>query len=157
MRSIVKRAESRITRRSWSDIEGGTSVTRTTHRLTLTIVLVAAVVAPAPGAQTTPQGATSSQTAAPQGAAAAQHSGAMVLLDRIEALVDEALTGKPAASSSPIDVGATPGAVGTSGSTTASTPRANASKSSAGRVSIDRAKLDEIRAEVVQLKIMLQK
>jgi predicted NBD/HSP70 family sugar kinase len=58
---------------------------------------------------------------------------AIVLLDRIQALVDEALAEKNRA-------------VGTTGKTS----------DKPGKVTIDRAALDEIRAEVSQLKTMLE-
>jgi len=67
---------------------------------------------------------------------------ALMLLDRIESLIDDALqekSGKSDKSSSK--------AVGTSGSLA----------EKAGKVKVDRAALDEIRAEIAQIKLMLQR
>jgi hypothetical protein len=98
-------------------------------------------------AGSTPAAAGSTQAAAGSTQAAAgstpaaaakdvDHSAAIALLDRMQAVVDGALSGKP--------VSGTPTAVGTSGST-----------SKAGKVTIDRSALDEIRAEITQIRLML--
>lgn len=65
---------------------------------------------------------------------------ALVLLDRIDKLVEETLRDKS-------DKKAKDGAVGTSGTL----------EGKAGRVTVDRATLDEILAHVAQVKMMLQR
>ena len=75
------------------------------------------------------------------------HSAALVLLDRMQALIDEALSGKKPTKK--------PAAVGTSG--TANNGSASSGLSGSGKVTLDRAALDEIRAEIAQIKTMLQR
>jgi hypothetical protein len=78
---------------------------------------------------------------APQPTASRTKSnGVDVLLDRMAAIIDAALAGKPGPSSTR--------AVGTSGT--------KGALSSAGMVTIERQQLDEIRAEIEQLRSILQ-
>lgn len=70
-----------------------------------------------------------------------------MLLNRITEIIDQSLGHSPAMKT---ETKATPGAKGTSG------VAKGGPASAAGKVAIDRAALDEIRAEVEQLKIMLQ-
>ena len=70
---------------------------------------------------------------------------ALMLLDRIGSLIDEALEGT-SGKSGKSDKSSSK-AVGTSGSLV----------EKAGKVTVDRAALDEIRAEVAQIKLMLQR
>jgi len=73
---------------------------------------------------------------------------ALMLLDRIASLIDEALEG-------------TSGTSGKSGKSDKSSSKAVGTSGSlvekAGKVTVDRAALDEIRAEVAQIKLMLQR
>ncbi len=73
---------------------------------------------------------------------------ALMLLDRIGSLIDEALEG-------------TSGTSGTSGKSDKSSSKAVGTSGrlveKAGKVTVDRAALDEIRAEVAQIKLMLQR
>jgi hypothetical protein len=78
---------------------------------------------------------------APQPTASGTKSnGVDVLLDRMASIIDAALAGRPGPSSTR--------AVGTSGTT--------GSLGSAGKVTIERQQLDEIRAEIEQLRSILQ-
>ena len=70
---------------------------------------------------------------------------ALMLLDRIESLVDEALEGPSVKSGKSDKSSSKP--VGTGGSLV----------EKAGKVMVDRAALDEIRAEVAQIRLMLQR
>src|SRR6267378_3011944 len=72
---------------------------------------------------------------------------AMMLLDRIESLVDEALEGTSTSAKSGKSDKSSSKPVGTSGSLV----------EKAGKVTVDRAALDEIRAEVAQIKLMLRR
>jgi hypothetical protein len=74
---------------------------------------------------------------APQPTPSTTSNGADVLLDRMASIIDDALAGRPGTSR----------AVGTSG--------AKGSLASAGMVTIERQQLDEIRAEIAQLRAML--
>ena len=76
---------------------------------------------------------------------------ALMLLDRIASLIDEALEG----------TSGTSGTSGKSGKSDKSSSKAVGTSGSlvekAGKVTVDRAALDEIRAEVAQIKLMLQR
>jgi hypothetical protein len=90
----------------------------------------------------TPTPAQPDQTAAavpPKGDV--DHSTALMLLDRMQTLVDDALSGKQASKSSK-------GAVGTTGVS---------GLESSGKVSVDRAMLAELRSEIAQIRMMLQR
>jgi len=102
--------------------------------------------APAPPSTQTPAPVTGQTAQTPATNAATPSGGAVVLLDRISDLVDQALGEKKAGKAS--DKG-TPGAKGTTGVM-------KVGKTSAGSVSVERATLDEIKAEVEQLRIMLK-
>ena len=72
---------------------------------------------------------------APQSSSDTDHGTALMLLDRVAAVLDAAISGKNAKS----------GAVGTSGS-----------DDGTAKVVIDRAALDEIRAEIAQIRLLLK-
>jgi hypothetical protein len=74
------------------------------------------------------------QTAPPPAAGDSDHGTALMLLDRVSTVLDEAVRGKSTKT----------GAVGTAGSDEGSM-----------KVVIDRAALDEIRAEITQIKLLL--
>jgi hypothetical protein len=77
------------------------------------------------------------------------HSAALMLLDRMQTLIDEALSGKKPAKKSEA------GGVATSG--TVNNGSASSGIQGSGKVMMDRAALDEIRAEIAQIKTMLQR
>jgi hypothetical protein len=78
------------------------------------------------------------------------HRTALMLLDRMQALVEAALTGKK-----PTKKSESGGAVGTSGTMT--NESASSGIAGSGKVTIDRASLDEILAEIAQIKTTLQR
>jgi hypothetical protein len=106
---------------------------------TMTVFLTILLACIPTGAQTPrPAG----EPCAPQTAPAAgiDPATALQLLDRIQAVLDEAVKGESPAAVTP---------VGTSG-----TKRVNAAE---GKVKIDRSLVDEIRAEVGQVRTLLKK
>ncbi len=124
----------------------GTLDAATVERLQQFRQHLAAIYATAASPQQ-PQAAAPTQSA-PSGDAAANrsatgdvdHSAAIALLDRMQALIDAALSGKP--------LGDAAAPVGTSGAS-------SSGGSKAGKVTIDRAALDEMRAEITQIRLML--
>jgi hypothetical protein len=75
------------------------------------------------------------------------HSTALMLLDRMQALIEDALSGKKPTKKSET------GAVGTGGTV----KNASSGIPGSGKVTMDRAALDEMRAEIAQIKTMLQR
>jgi hypothetical protein len=84
--------------------------------------------------QTTPPETAVPQTAPPPAAAGSDHGTALMLLDRVSAVLDAAVSGKSTKT----------GAVGTTGPDEGSI-----------KVVVDRGALDEIRAEIAQIKLLL--